>query len=249
MDVIDTAPVTVDTWQNWDNLISYIKLQLGAPVMSIELEDTDIMNIVKEHTLPEFSRYLPLLRYYMFEEEINCIQYNPTKIYQIINFPYKVIKIDEIISKPNLLDLNQNISTALYSGDITNVLGSNYMIQAKTTVLADDTWRFIPPDKIELTKSNNSMWIYDDFIAKLACVHNDPSTVDPDMYVYLRDLATADIMIYIGRIRTKFQNFSTPVGNVTMPAQELIQEGQQLRQNTLDKLDRLPPDHYLEMLC
>ena len=238
----------VQTWQNWNNLIDYVKLNLGAPALSLEYSDEDMLKIIKDHVLPEFSRYIPLYRYYMLTEDENCIQYEPTKIYQIKNFPYKIIKIDEIISKPNLLDLVQTVSTALYSGDITNLLGANYTLQAKTVVLADDTWTFLPPDKIELIKSSNSIWIYDDFIAKMACIHNDPTTVDPDMYVYLRDLALAEIMIFIGRIRTKYQNFSTPVGQVEMPAQEYVQEGQQLKRETLDKLDRLPPDHYLYFL-
>jgi len=236
------------TWQNWDNLISYIKLHLGAPIMKIEFSDDELIQIISEHTLPEFSRYFPLLRYYMFTEEDNCIQYEPTKIYQIKNFPYKVIKIDEIIAKPNIIDLNQNTAVAMYSGDVTNLLGANYMNQAKLTVLADDTWTFISPDKIELIKSNNSMWIYDDFMAKLACIHPDPSTVDPDAYIFLRDLAAADIMIFIGKIRKKFRQFATPAGTVEINADEIIQEGLQLKQTTIENLLRMPPDHYLYFL-
>jgi hypothetical protein len=236
------------TWQSWDNLISYIKLQLGAPIMKIEFSDNELIQILTEHTMPEFSRYFPLLRYYLFDEENNCIQYSPTKIYQVKNFPYKIIKIDEIIAKPNIMDLNQNTAVAMYSGDVTNLLGANYMNQAKLTVLADDTWTFMAPDRIELIKSNNSMWIYDDFIAKFACIHPDPTTVDPDIYIYLRDLATADIMIFIGKIRKKFRQFATPAGNVEINADEMIQEGIQLKQATLEQLNRMPPDHYLYFL-
>jgi hypothetical protein len=238
----------VPVWQSWENLIDYIKGELGAPVLNIELSDDDIMNIIKNHVLPLFSRYDPLIMYYLMFEETNCIQFEPTKIYQIRDFPYAIMRIDQIIAKPNLIDWNQNISVALYSGDITNLLGTNYMLQSKTLVLADDTWTFIPPNKIELIKSNNSIWVYDDFIAKLACIHEDPTTVDPDLYPYLRDLALAEVMIYIGRIRTKFQSFNTPVGQIDMPAQELLQEGQQLKERVLEKLDRLPPDHYIYFL-
>ena len=236
------------TWQNWDNLIDYIKTELGWPVIQIELSDEDILNQIKRHILPFFSRYSPLLRYYLLTEESNCIQYEPTKIYKIKNFPYKIIKIDEIIAKPNLLDYNQNISTALYSGDITNLLGSNYVLQSKTTVLADDTYEFISPNKIEMIKSSNSVWIYDDFIAKLACVHDNVSTVDPDMYVYLRDLALAEVMIRLGKIRSKFENFATPVGQIQINSQQLQQEGEQLKRDVIEKLDRMPPDHYLYFL-
>jgi len=119
------------------------------------------------------------------------------------------------------------------------------MLQTKSTVLAVDSYEFFPPDKIELIQSNNSLWLSRDFIVKVSCIHDDPSTVDPDMYHYLRDLATADIMRFIGKIRTKYQSFASPVGQVDLSAQELLQEGKQLKQETLDKLDRTPPDNYL----
>jgi hypothetical protein len=245
---LDITSNNVPVWQSWENLIDYIKGELGAPVLNIELSDDDIMNIIKKHVLPLYSRYDPLIMYYLLFEQTNCIQQEPTKIYQIKNFPYAIMRVDEIIAKPNLIDWNQNISVALYSGDITNLLGTNYMIQSKLEVLAQDTFRFIPPDKIELIKSNNSIWIYDDFIAKLACIHDNPSTVNPDLYEYLKQLALAEIMIRLGRIRTKFQSFQTPAGQIDLTAQELLQEGQQLRQQILQELDRLPPDHYMYFL-
>jgi len=245
---LDITSNNVPVWQSWENLIDYIKGELGAPVLNIELSDDDIMNIIKKHVLPLYSRYDPLITYYLLFEQTNCIQCEPTKIYQIKNFPYAIMRVDEIIAKPNLIDWNQNISVALYSGDITNLLGTNYMIQSKLEVLAQDTFRFLPPDKIELIKSSNSIWIYDDFIAKLACIHDNPSTVNPDLYEYLKQLALAEIMIRLGRIRTKFQSFQTPAGQIDLTAQELLQEGQQLRQQVLQELDRLPPDHYIYFL-
>ena len=248
MSSISITSENVPVWQSWENLIDYIKGELGAPVLNIELNDDDILNIIKKHVLPLFSRYDPLMMYYTMFQETNCIQYEPTLIYQVKDFPYAIMRIDSIISKPNLIDWNQNVSVALYSGDITNLLGTNYMLQSKLEVIAQDTYKFLPPDKIELIKSNNSMWIYDDFIVKFACVHDNPSTVNPDLYEYLKQLALARVMIRLGRIRTKFQSFQTPAGQVDLTAQELIQEGQQLHERVIQDLDRIPPDHYLHFL-
>ena len=235
----------VDVWQSWDNVIDYVKSELGAPIINIELTDDQIMDQIKNHVLPLFSRYSPYYVYYIMTEENNCIQENPTKIYQFKNFPYKIIRIDQIIAKPSLIDWNQNFATSLYATDITDLLGANYALQSKLVVLAQDTYSFIPPDKIELIKSQNSVWIYDDFIVKVACVHQSPATIDPDMYDYCRKLSLARIMKILGTIRAKFQNFATPAGQIQLNSEQMRQEGMQLEREIMDQLDRLPPDHYV----
>ena len=49
----------------------------------------------------------------------------------------------------------------------------------------------------------------------------------------------------VGKIRKKFDNFSTPFGQVVLNADELINEGNLLRQTTLDKLNRTPSSDQL----
>ena len=232
-------------WQSWENVLDYIKLEMGAYVLDLELSDDEIIEIIKQHTLPLFSRYSPLIRYYYVTDEDNLIRTEPTYVYQIKNFDYRILKILEIIAKPDILDYNQNIAATLYSGDITNLLGQNYMLQSKSTVLATDSYEFFPPDKIELIKSSNSLWISRDFVVKFECIHNSPSTIHGDLYDYFKQLATADIMRAVARIRTKYQSFATPVGQVDLTAQELLQEAKEIRREVIDTLDKMPPDKYL----
>lgn len=49
--------------QNWNNILSYIKLSLGAPLNLIEIPDSDIIEYLKEHVLPVFSQYNPLKKW------------------------------------------------------------------------------------------------------------------------------------------------------------------------------------------
>ena len=236
---------TTDVWQSWENILDFVKTELGAPIISIELNDEQIMDKIKNHVLPIFSRYSPHFVYYMMTENHNCIQYNPTKVYQFKNFPFKIIRIDQIIAKPSLIDWNQNYATSLYATDITNLLGANYALQSKLIVMAQDTYKFLPPDKIELIKAQNAMQFYDDFIVKVACVHQSPTTIDPDLYDYFRKLSLASIMKMLGTIRSKFQNFATPAGQVQINAEQMRQEGIQMEREAMDALDRIPPDHYI----
>ena len=45
--------------QTWNNLLEYIKLELGVPVNLLEISDDDIIKYIKNHALPEFSQYVP----------------------------------------------------------------------------------------------------------------------------------------------------------------------------------------------
>lgn len=240
--------MAICTWQNWDNLLSYVKLNLGADTKSFEYDDEQMLEIIKEHTLPEFSRYVPLLRYYYMIEGINTIRTEPTYIYQFINFDYKILKINNVIEKSTLTDMDQTFAFAQNSGDVTDFLMQMNIAHMGQVAAAPNTWRFFAPDKIEVTRAPNTNIISRDFIAEVACIHDNPTSVNPDMYMYLRDLALADIMIFIGRLRTKFRQFSTPFGQVDLNADDLLQEGKTLKQETVQAMKELPPEDYIFFL-
>jgi hypothetical protein len=230
-----------------------VKLNLGAFSTPLEISDEEMAEIIREHTLPVYSKYNPLIRYYRCTFEENLVTENPTYIYEIKNFNYKIIKINNVIPKASIDDLNQVYSQALAGvngfGDVTDYLMAMNILHMQNIAVADHTWRFFPPNRIEIMRTADGFLTFSsDFIAELACVHPDPTTVNPDLYLYLRDLALADMMIYIGRIRYKFSSFATPYGQVELPARELIDEGNQLRRETIESLKNLPPDDFLFFL-
>jgi len=238
------------SWQNYSNLIDYIKLNLGASTNKFEFTDEEMADIICEHTIPLYSKFDPLIRYYRMEYSTNLITENPTYVYQFKNFNYKIMKINQVIPSSSVEDLNMLYSQALRTNmqDVTEMLmNMNYMHMSNIAV-APHTWRFFAPDKIEITRTTDTVTFSRDFIAEVACIHPDPTTVNPDMYVYLRDLALADIMIYIGRIRSKFESFSSPYGEVQVASRSWVDEGNQLRRDTVESLKNLPPDDFLFFL-
>jgi hypothetical protein len=237
-------------WQTYANLLDYIKLNLGAKTSAFEFSDEDIIDIIKEHTLPEFSKYIPLIKYYRVTEEENLITENPTKLYQFKNFCYKIMKINNVIGTATLQDMDLLYLQAgrQSAWDVTEMLMAKNYSDMSMIAVPPQTWRFFPPDKIEIIKSHDALIINRDFIAELACIHDNPTTVNPDQYNLLRDLALADIMIYIGRIRTRYEQFTTPYGEVQVVSRAYIDEGTQLRERTLEALKNLPPDDFIFFL-
>ena len=56
-------PPLAKSGQNWNNVLSYIKLNLGSPLNLIEMSDDEIIENLKEHVLPVFSQYCPLKKW------------------------------------------------------------------------------------------------------------------------------------------------------------------------------------------
>jgi len=236
------------TWSNWENLLSYIKLNLGSTVNNVEFTDEEIIGIIEEHVLPEFSRYIPLIRYYVMYEYENIISRSPALVFQFKNFKYKIMNVNRLIRKPTVMDITQYYNLQQTSGDLTDMLIAQNSFSMSKDFISQDTWKFFAPDKLQIVRGSNNYGSVLDFIVELNCIHKDPSTVDPDVYHLLRDLALATLFISIGRIRKKFSSFNTPQSQVDINADEMFQEGMQLREKTLQELDELPPESYIWFL-
>ncbi len=237
-------------WQTYSNLLDYVKLNLGAKTNAFEFSDEDMIDIFRDHTIPEFSKYNPLIRYYRVTFENNLVSSNPTYVYQFKNFCYKIMKINSVIGTASLQDMDLLYMNAGRQSayDVSEFLMSANYLQMSSIAIPPQTWRFFAPDKIEVMQSHDSMEFNRDFIAELACIHDNPTTINPDVYHYLRDLALADIMIYIGRIRARFESFTSPYGEVQVASRSWVDEGNQLREKTLENLKNLPPDDFLFFL-
>jgi len=244
---IDTETTDI-TWSNWDNILSYIKLNLGSSVNNIEFTDDEIIDIIKEHVLPEFSRFVPLIRYYVMYEYENIIARSPVLVYEFKNFKYKILNINRLIRKPSVLDITQYYNLQQTSGDLTDMLIAQNSFSMNKEFVSQDTWKFMAPDKLHLVRGSNNYGSVLDFICELNCIHDNPTTVDPDTYPLLKELALGTIFISIGRIRKKFSSFNTPQSQIDINADEILQEGMQLREKVLQELDDLPPDNYIYFL-
>ncbi len=237
-------------WQTYENLLDWVKLNLGAKTNAFELSDEDMMDIFRDHTLPEFSKYIPLIRYYRVTYENNLVTENPTFVYQFKNFCYKIMRINEVIGIADLQDMDLLYANAGRQSayDVSEFLMSANYLHMQSIAVPPQTWRFFAPDKIEVMRTSDAMEFSKDFITELACVHDNPTTVDPDMYHYLRDLALADIMIFVGRIRSRFESFTGPYGEVQVASRSWVDEGTQLREKTVESLRNLPPDTWIAFL-
>lgn len=233
---------TCTSWQSWSNVLDHIKTELGADVMQLELDDQKIVEKIQMHVLPEFSGYDGLHKYYKMTEQ-NIISRDPILEYEFLDFPYKIFEVKNKIDQATYIDMDQMFSQSI-AGDVTDFLVRQNYLDMANIARADNTWRFMAPNKFQVVKAGFSH-VTDQFILELDVCHNDPTTISPGLYDSFRDLATAYIMNAIGKIRKKFNNFNTPFGNIQLNAEELINDAKELRQRTLEELKRTPPEQYI----
>lgn len=236
---------TCNSWQSWSNVIDHIKTELGADVMALELDDQTIVQKIQMHVLPEFSAYSGLHKWYKMTEG-NIVSTDPILRYEFKDFPYKIMEIQNKVDRANYVDYDHMFSQAT-PGDVTDYLVRQNYLDMANMIRADDAWRFIAPNIIEITKAGFP-YLNNEFLLELEVVHIDPTSIDPGMYDAFRDLATAYIMNAIGKIRKKYNNFNTPFGSIQLNADELVQDAKELRRETLELLRRTPPDQYVFVL-
>lgn len=88
--------MAINNQQNWNNLITYVKRKLGAPLALIEYSDDDIMAVIVEDVLPAMSQYLgkPIWIRVGGRNKINSEDSNITYELYKIPIPDDVILID-----------------------------------------------------------------------------------------------------------------------------------------------------------
>jgi hypothetical protein len=220
-------------------VLDYIKQNLGHPVMQIEISDDQILNYVKTYTLPYFSRYKPLRQYIT----INLAEHPELKINETtFKIPqdddHELITIIDVIPPQSAFmianyPINPFPSWAHLPDHLLNI--TRALTQYKYS-LFNFSWRFLRPDKLQVLPKLGQDW----FVILGAFVHSF-DTIPVDWERHFLELALADIYDYIASLRIKYQNYSTPYGDINLNADYFQTKASEKRQAVLEKLRRTRP--------
>jgi len=231
--------------QNWNNILSYIKINLGVPVNLLEISDDDLILNLREHVLSAFSQYAPA-KAYAFITSANQISGgigSPQYMYRI-PVPAGTYIIDVLEAMPT-----KEISIVdMYGGALINAQSamdlviSNSYIDAVRSLQTRNTWEFIPPATMVFDKETNACVV----------IYNTPhttlDTIRPDLYHRaFKPLCLGHTKIWISSMRSKFENLATPFGALNLNFAELQTSGQTLIDNVQAILDTIPPDILIEV--
>lgn len=234
--------------QNWNNIIDYIKGNLGVPYNLLELSDADIINYIKEHTLARFSQYIPH-PIFINLTSINEVNSNITKHRYTYQLPEEIILAFDITG---VQEVYYNTASGIHSSDLqtaflnpldTALMNAHYNLNEDLQPV--NSFQFIPPKIITFSRDvmpSEGCSI----VVELNTIHQTLDTIPSDVYHKIfKDLCLADIIDWIINIRSKYVNLSTPFNTLNLNIDRLQTIVNTLNQKVDDYLTNLPPKHIL----
>jgi len=231
--------------QNWNDVLEYAKLFLGVPVNLLEIPDDELIGFLRNQVLTLFSQYSPFTKYAYLTDanRVTGPAGSPQFAYRLPIEPGTYV-VDVIEAYPT-----RSISIVdMYGGALINaqaamdlVIANSY-IDAVRSMQTRNTWEFVPPDTI----------IFD--METLASVvlyqvpHTVLNTIRPDLYQKtFKPLCLAFTKLWVSAMRSKFENLSTPFGQLNLNYDRLATEGQAERESIIQTLEAIPPKILIEV--
>ena len=234
-------------YQTWQVVLGRIHDELGSGNTKLEITDRQIIETIQQQVMPIFSSYSDITEYYKMTAS-HIISNNPILVYKFgADMEYGVAQIKKLIMDSNQTRIDQNIAQDMYTntGDISDYLvRQNYLQMAEMTI-APNTWKFNRPNQIQITRGISSYADPLEFIVEYGAAHISPETIDSGLWQEFLDMCVAYLLIKVGKIRKKFNVITTPFGQMELNADEMIQEGNALKQNVMDRLNRTPSSDQL----
>lgn len=231
------------TNQTWTTIIQNIKNKCGV-IGTFEYSDEAIVSELKQQVMPFFSIYDGYPAYQILTEQ-DIVSTFPTVIYNC-STPTQIIKVDEVIQPEYLYltNMGQDVLKGFGGTSLEDFLISRNWNDMQKLIMPEKSWRFIPPNRIEIINVATLSKLYD-LVIRYNTVHPDPSSINPTMFEDFKEMCTGYMMITIGTIREKTNGLSTPTGTFESNGTTIKQDGQQLLEALKQKLIATPPDQMI----
>ena len=224
-------------------VLKFIKRNLGFPFMHLEWDDTQILEYIKEDTIRDWSYYVPDVKKMNLNLalEANKVPGRANEFY--LNEPEgrEILNVvDLYLDQGQLYALGHPPFGVFSEGEIKEWAYSvNNAMTTKMFSSFDTTFEFKHPNIVRISpypfQNVQSCTVEYERMSS-----DDFREIPNDLHRYFLDLALADVMIALGRIRKRYGggNLRTPFGEIPLEA-DIFDEGKQLRQEVIEKLERL----------
>jgi len=224
-------------------VLKYIKQNLGWPFMHLERTDEEILDYIKSNTIRDWSYYVPDVKKMNlnFNLEANKVPGRSNEFY--LNEPEgrEILNVvDVYLDQGNYYALGHPPLGVFSEGELANwALQVSQSMTTKMFSSWDTTFEFTHPNVVRISPYpfNNIQSCTVEYERMSA---EDFREIPNDIHRLFLDLSLADIMINIGRIRKRYGggNLRTPFGEIPLES-DIFDEGKTLRQEVIEKLERL----------
>jgi hypothetical protein len=230
---------------NFNQVLQYIKGRLALPSTFIEKTDTEMTDWIINVTLPDFSNYYPDIEW--TSVLIDNVNYAvPGKTYHYRFFDEEDLPIYDI--RQCYFSLSNDYITGWPALPALSFEGMKWWAldvfkskMFKPFSQWNKTYRFIPQNIVRVLPD-----VTENFVVEYEREQpHDLRKVPAAMKRMFMDLCLADIMVWIGGIRTHYGGgrLTTPFGEIPLEGDTLKSEGQELRRELIEKMidDTIPP--------
>jgi len=226
-----------------NDVLDFVKSNLGFPFMHLELEDADIIDYIQKNTVKEYSYYVPQVMKVPLNTNLEA-----AKVPGIGNEFYiwepqglEILNVVEIyMSASELFFYGHPPIGPMSMGEIGEwALSVSNSMMVKMFSTYDYTFEFKHPNVVRISPASTTN-LGTVIIEYERQQPPDLSGIPNDLQSYFKDLALADIMIVLGRIRKRYGNgnLKSPFGDIPLES-EIFDEGKELKSKTIEVLERL----------
>jgi len=222
---------------NATRVLTFVKDYFGFPYAQVELEDDEIMNYIRNYTIKEFSHYIPQKKKLILDLSLAA-----NKVVNIENEWY--------LTEPDGLEI-LNVIDVIYSGGNLYFFGHppfgpfsqptdlrQWSLDVATSMMVKKfssfnyTFEFEHPNLLRITPVPTETYCGVLYEREQP---SDFSGIPNDIQIYFLKFAAYDIGLYIGRIRSKYENIRTPFGEIPL-TKEIFEESREGKRDLIDKL-------------
>jgi hypothetical protein len=225
---------------NCTEVLEYVKDNLGFPHMHLELSDEEILKIITNTSLKEFSKYFPQ----KVQVGINLnLSMNKVPGYQNRYYIFdpdelEILNISDVImsQSADLFFGHPAWGTLSYNEVPSFMLATEMARTAKKWSRWNYNYIFYHPNILQITPIPNDIMCIVEYERMQP---PDLRGISNELQYFYKDLCLADTMIRIGRIRKRYGdgNLKTPFGEIPLSA-EIFEEGKEMKRELLEKFEK-----------
>jgi len=232
--------------QNWNNLLTYIKHELGVPSNLIEMTDAEITSNILHVVMPDFSQYMGKNMLYALDQSMALTTTGSASAYKLPLVANDGIEITRI---QNAYYGSASSGLAASINNTSSGLSTNPSAMIMSTVYADALASLAPIRSYVFNKPDVIMFtsrLAGSIIIELDVVHTNPNTIPGDLYhKSFKKMCLLSIIEGIVAIRSKYTSVQTPIGEVALNIDFLISKADRLRDEIKEVNNDIPPDPLL----
>jgi hypothetical protein len=206
-------------------VLRHLNRTLGTLLQELELSEEEMMRVVFQETLPQFSKFYP----YKYRKTVSQKEFVPGSLntYQIPNDDrLEIIGIHKVFIS-NMAQFGSTMIPLSYNPFETQIF-NDYVSMTVTPV----TWQYLPPDEITVFPKIVN---YQSAILEVKAIHpKHLKTIPMNMRDEFLHLALLDVLVSLYPLRHRFESFSTPYGQLA-PFMEMVDRATDERKDLLEK--------------